>query len=348
MMNTEHVQLLPRRVDGHVHIFNPELAPDEFSVGQRFGLSRTEFQIFQQVYRLARRIDLPDPADEIAGVVNQVLEAIPATSRRWKGVKELLRLYFLSTRKAVLELNDLLGRNNVSEACLLVVDGPHLPRRAVERLLSEIAGCSAAHARLRVFIPIRFWRLGVRADGIKDYPAMTPEDCFGNHLDAPIDEHVPRIVHCSPAGIRRQGMTAAQARSWNAPWRWIDDLANRQTHICLAHGGGCGAFMNWHLNGQYKGGLNWSIDNMLRDTMPGMAELPGRLWVDCGFHEDMFQADYATAVARMQAWWNVLPGTDYPLHLPYYPYDRAVSRVNELFPDGAAQLNRFLWRTACH
>lgn len=346
-MNTEHVQLLPRKIDGHVHIFNPELAPDEFSVGQRFGLSRTEFLIFQHVYRLARKIDLPDPADEIAGVVNQVLEAIPATSRRWKGVKELLRLYFLSTRKAVHELYTLLERNDVSEACLLVVDGPHLKQRAVERLLGEVAGRSGHPRRLRVFIPVRFWRVGLRADGIKDYPAMTPEDCFGlRNAKSPIDPHVPRIVHCSPAGIRRQGMTPAQAKSWNAPWRWFGELCNRQTHISLAHAGGCRAFMNWHLTGQYEGGRNWSIDNLLRDTMPGLAELPGRLWVDCAFHEDMFQADYARAVAKMQAWWNVLPATDYPLHLPYYPYDRAIKRVNDLFPDGAAQLNRFLWRAS--
>lgn len=345
-MNSEHVQLLPQKVDGHLHIFNPELAPDEFSVGQRFGLSRTEFEIFQHVARLARKIDLPDPADEIAGVVNQVLTAIPATSRRWKGVKELLRLYFLSTRKAVHELYALLERNDVSEACLLVVDGPHLKQRAVERLLSEVSLTAATRRRIRVFIPVRFWRLGLRADGIKDYPAMTPEEIFCQGLAKPISENVPRITHCSPAGIRRWGMSAARAKSWNAPWHWIDELTTRKTHICLAHAGGCSAYMNWHLSGQHEGSKNWSIDNMLRDTMPGLAELPGRLWVDCAFHEDMFQADYARAVARMQAWWNVLPSTDYPLHLPYYPYDRAVQRVNELFPDGAAQLNRFLWRAA--
>lgn len=330
------------RVDSHVHVLNLSLSPDEFATGSRIGLSRTEMALLGRIAKLARKVDLPEPADEVVGIVDEVLEAVPWSSQRWKGLKELLRLYVLPTRQAVASLYETLYGNGVRLACLLVPDSPGLTYGEIDQLISEVDHMNAwSTPVVKVFVPWRFWHLvqgRACVGGVKSYPSMDRIPLYREEIAPP--QCV--ITHCSPGGVRRLGMPEALATVLNAPGRWHDALLSHRIRLCMAHAGGLRQFMRWFLRDYRTPGLNWSLDNLMRSTSPGLAEWPGRLWADLAFHERMFEADYAEAIAHLTPWWNLLPGTDFPLHLPFYPYSRAVARVNELIPDGADQLGRFL------
>jgi len=339
------------RVDGHVHILNLPLAPDEFLVGQRLGFSRAEMKLLLEVVQLVRRLNaLPEPVDEMLRVVDQVLDAVPWTSQRWQGVKELLRLYVLPTRKAVQHLYRHLDAHHVRLACLLVPDSPGLTLSALSTLVRAVHDEAQMHfCSLHVFIPTRFWgsfKPGY-VTGVKAYPSM--ECYFTTSGETPnikgypdLPPEVPIISHCSPGGIRVAKATESYARKMNEPGQWSDLLHDRKMRLCLAHAGGVDRMLRWLLEGQFEPGANWSLDNMLRDSCPGMSEVPGELWVDVAFHERMFEEDYAEAIGHASPWWKFIPATDYPLHLPYHSYERAMTRLTQLFPDGSEQLLHFL------
>ena len=338
----------PVRVDAHVHILNIPLSPDEFSTGQRFGLSRSEMAVFSRVVKLAKRVDLPEPAEEIVGIVDQVLEALPWTSQRWKGVKELLRLYVLPTRQAVQHLVRHLLLHGVHEACLLVPPAPGLKLKALRELADEVAISNSKvwffpyNPRVSLFVPRWAHHMlppGL-VHGVKIYPSMESAGTDPLHAEEPCE---CGITHCSPGGIRALGLSSQSAKRLNMAGRWALALQTTRMRLVLAHAGGVDKFMDWMLRGQYAPGELWVLDNLLRDACPGMSEVPGQLWVDLAFHERMFEPAYARAIAAAPPWWKILPGTDYPLHLPFYDYERAIRRLSELVPDGARELRRFLY-----
>ena len=62
----------------------------------------------------------------------------------------------------------------------------------------------------------------------------------------------------------------SDARKLNWPVWWLNPMHYAHLRLCFAHGGGCSAFVDWHLHGQSTPGKNWALDNLLRDACPGM------------------------------------------------------------------------------
>lgn len=322
-------------IDCHMHVLNRDLAPEAFKAG-RFALSRAETRLVDIVIDAVDTIPVDAEIEVIARVVDLVLDRIPAVSVRWKALKTLIKLYCMSTRDYLCHLDALCASEGVYEAAILVPAGPGVGPRAVMRLLDA----ARAYPRFKVFVPEEYAGFpGV--SGIKYYPAM--EGFRERVIDTAIRLNLPIISHCSPGGIRNRSESAA--RAMNAPGRWHDYLKERPIRLLLAHGGGNAKWISWHLHGRDAAGLNWSLDNLLRDACPP-SEAPGRLWWDCAYHEGMIldRDRYGLACLRMMPWWALaaVTGSDYPLHLLDYSYSDWADAARVMYGDTGAAWREFL------
>lgn len=322
-------------IDNHLHILNRQLAPDTFSVGQRLNLSRYETHILEACADAARKIPLPHPVDDILDAVDHVLRLIPATSDRWAWLKRIVRLYFAPTLDYLREMDRMCEAANVQAANILIINGHGVTRREVARLLEYCQD----YRRFRVFVPYTMADLPGAA-GIKFYPALEMLDQLRPAALAALTHDLPIISHCSGGGIRMDGLDQRSGQLLNGPGMWRGAIQAFPVRLCFAHAGGNDAFVNWHLHGQHDGGKNWALDNLLLDACPGMSEVPARLWVDTAFHEDTGRPDYARAVGAAQAWWRMLPGSDWPLNP--MPYDEWADAARVLWPDAQVEYERFI------
>jgi|GEM_PF-5955590 len=325
-------------IDNHLHILNRQLTPNTFSVGQRLSLSRAETHVLEACADQVRKIPLPEPVDDILDAVDHVLRLIPATSDRWAWLKRIVRLYFAPTLDYLREMDRMCERANVQAANILVINGHGVTRKEVARLIEYCQD----YRRFKVFVPWTMADLDGAA-GIKFYPALEVKGNFGQRVHAALAAekyNLPIISHTSGGGIRASDHNDADAKEINGAGRWYMLIENHALRLCFAHAGGCGAFVNWHLYGQHEPGKNWVLDNLLRDACPGMSEVPARLWVDTAFHEATGSERYARAVGAAQAWWRMLPGSDWPLNPQ--PYDEWADAARVLWPDAAAEYERFM------
>jgi hypothetical protein len=131
-------------------------------------------------------------------------------------------------------------------------------------------------------------------------------------------------------------MTQARAISLNAPGRWLDAVRDRPLRLCLAHGGGA-KWARWVAGKQAQA---WTLDYMMREACPP-TEWAGRLWVDTAFHDGQGSDAYRRAVMAAGAPWRVLWGSDWPLHLPQWSYQRAAARGRAYWGDQVAAQSEF-------
>lgn len=321
-------------IDNHLHLLNRYLAPDTFSVGQRLSLSRAEFRVLLACHEAVKAIHLPEPVDDILDAVDRVLRLIPATSDRWAWLKRIVRLYFAPTLDYLREMDRMCEAANVQSANILVINGHGVTRKEVARLIEYCQD----YRRFRVFVPYTMADLPGAA-GIKFYPALG--ESIRQAVYAAVDFDLPVVTHASPrGGIRKHGMDQRTAELLNGPGMWRGSINDCPIRLCFAHAGGCSAFTDWHLHDQHEPGKNWALDNLLRDACPGMSEVPAQLWVDTAFHESTGTERYARAAAAAQAWWRMLPGSDWPLNP--MPYDEWADHARVLWPDAASEYERFM------
>ena len=327
--------------DNHVHIFNYQTMPDAFAFGQRFEISRAELVLLEATYRAAKAVSRSEPVEAVLEAVDAVLDAVPATSTRWGGLKRLLRWYWSPVDKLVSDLERTLATNGVKGANILIPwsGSTTVTARSVDLLLEATEG----RPHLRVFGP---WEYAARPiHGIKVYPAMEGRGCHLLAAEAAVKwGGKPIIAHCSPGGIRSGGMDERVAKVLNVPGHWHDLIRKFPVRVCLAHAGGTRRFADWHNRRQFEAGKNDALDNLLRDSMPGLSETPGRIFWDCAFHDDMGSVAYRRAVAAIAPWWTVsgLWGTDRPLQELGTAYSTLVDQGRALYPDSDRAQAEFL------
>ncbi|NCC53384.1 MAG: hypothetical protein EOM20_19530 [Spartobacteria bacterium] len=291
--------------DNHMHIINEATTPPEVAAG-RWKINRSEMKAIMAVSRALRGIDWPDEVDMAAEIVDRVLGFV---SPKYRRIRHLIALYFMSTEKQVRLVRKMLRSNGVAGANVLLVPGT--PARGVR----EVLGCCAG-TELGVFVPYE-WADEDGVSGIKHYPSLL-RGPYMQAADAACALDLPIISHCSPGGIRDPGVTAARAKYLNAPERWLEILRDRPIRLCLAHGGG-GKWATWMAGPQTE---LWTMDYMMREACPP-TDWAGRLWIDTAFHENQGSDQYKRAVARAGAPWRVRWGSDWPLHLPEWSYSQA-------------------------
>lgn len=327
--------------DSHAHPFlNYQTCPNAFAFGRRFSLSRAEWKIYNAAYQVAKDVPLPEPVEAVTEAVDKLLGLIPATSRRWKALKKLIRLYWTPVSSLVVEFDQMLDREGVRGAnCLIPWAGPEVTRRAVDLAIQACEG----RPHLRIFAPYVFADMP-EVFGIKFYPSMEPME-FGQCVQAAERTGKPIISHCSPSGIRLDSMTVLGAKAMNHPGQWWEYIRDTAIRLCLAHGGGADRWMRWMNEERTKAGENWTIDNYLRETADGdWSELRSRVYIDTAFHDHQGTADYMKAVTKCVLWWlrRVLWGSDYPLHLLDHSYAQSVDWGRMYWPDQDVAAAAFL------
>jgi len=186
------------------------------------------------------------------------------------------------------------------------------------RATREITAAAHSFPEVRVFAP---WDCSdiPGVSGIKLYPALEGYERVQKACYTAESKKMPIVAHCSPGGIRASGCSLAAAKARNSPW-WLSEAlhAGLSLRVVLAHAGGRDAWVRARITG-----AETAIDRILRDTMPGLSEYPTSwVGVDTAYHEAQDADDYRLALSRLPGWYagRVLPGSDWPLHMPEYSY----------------------------
>lgn len=296
--------------DNHIHIINEATTPPEIAAG-RWEISHEEMKAILTLAHLLRGIDWPDEIDAAAGIADVILASAP----RYRRIKHLIALYFMSTSQQVRVIRRMLADHQVKGANVLVIPGT--PARGVREVLEAVNSPGKWGRDLRVFVPYEYAN-DEGVTGIKHYPSLFSGPFFNRVSDAACALDLPIISHCSQGGVRHPDVTQAKAKSANLPGRWLDVLRDRPVRLCLAHGGGS-KWARWMSGTQTQA---WSLDYLMREAHPP-TEWAGRLWIDTAFHDDQDGDAYTNAVSRACAPWRVLWGSDWPLHLPQWSYGQA-------------------------
>ena len=309
--------------DNHIHIINEATTPPEVAAG-RFAISKAEMKVIMGAAKVLRAVDWPDEIDAAASLVDTILGAIP----RYRRIRELIALYFMSSEKQVALIRKMLRQNGVAGANVLIVPG------ASYWAITEILAL-CKDTELKVFVPWQYADMCWVA-GVKFYPSLQPDE-HRKAASVACALGLPIIAHCSPGGVRLPRMSVRDAKYQNAPERWLEIVRDMPIDLCLAHGGGSSWASNM-ISGKME--RTWPLAYMMREACPP-TDWAGRLWIDTAFHEDQDEPYYKRAVTLAGAPWRVLWGSDWPLHLPFWSYRKAAAWGRAYWGDQVAAQAEF-------
>lgn len=313
--------------DNHIHVINESTTPPEIAAG-RWDISRDEMRAIMAMAHLMRGTDWPDEIDAAADIVDHMLCMIP----RYRRIRQLVALYFMSTEQQVRLIRRMLASNGVKGANVLLIPGT--PSQGVFEVLAACAG-----TELRVFVP---WPMADRdgVSGVKHYPSLQGGQ-WRQCADTACALDLPVVSHCSPGGVRASGASKSKAKNLNLPCHWLEILRDRPIRLCLAHGGGTGAFRQ-AVTGSEAQSVK-TMQYMALNACPP-TEWAGRLRIDTAFHDGQGTDAYKRAVMRASAPWRVLWGSDWPLHLPSWSYATACEWGRVYWGDQMAAQTEFSGR----
>ena len=318
------------KIDTHAHAFNYETIPEQIYFG-RHGLGKKTMNLILTIASWVKKNGLPSDVEEILEFAVKLLPLF-GLDDDWERVRELIRMFYMPMPKLIAYYEKLMVSAGVKQMNLLI---PNFQDRQTMDAVDIVCAAVKGNDKFHVFAPLAHI---ARDDvhGAKFYPALegNPE-IYAAEIKCCVDLGKPIISHSSPGGVRSPRISESKAKYLNMPGHWIDYLRDLPLRLCLAHGGGRSAFVQWFARDWDKPGKLWPYDTMM-NLFSEPSEYPGRLFIDVSFHEDQTRNDYRTAVSHITPAWKygIMFGTDFSL---MGDYKTAASWFRNVWgPDGVA------------